>query len=544
MKLHRTVVAVGLMSGVALVSGGWLLQDGAETDSVFNRARVFDEVLRLVSDRYVEPHPPSELYELAVEGMLEELGDPHSSYLDAEEYAQLQITTTGEYGGLGISIARRDAWVTAVGILPETPAERAGVRIGDRMVAIDGASTKGWDEDQAVKRLRGAPGTDVVVTVQRPGSAQTIDFRLTRQVIHVRSVPYAYLLEDGVGYASLSSFSRTSTDELRAAIDRLRGQGMRGLVLDLRSNPGGLLEQGVSVSDLFLPAGMPVVETRSRDPRENETLGTATPESQGTLPVVVLVDEYSASAAEIVAGALQDHDRALVMGAPSYGKGSVQSLFPVSGGGVLKLTTAKWYTPAGRSIQKDTPKEDAAAPADTVMTADGTPVTRDSVKRVPYRTDSGRIVYGGGGIVPDVIVRDDTATAAEKEFFRAAFAGGSRFTDVLFSYAVEYARTHPQLSRDFAVTDAMRAELFRRMQAASVPVTAQQYAGARRYVDMRLVDEIATARFGREESARRLNALDPVVRAAVRALRAAPDARTLLRNATAAQPAAAAAATR
>jgi carboxyl-terminal processing protease len=413
------------------------------------------------------------------------------------------------------------------------------VRIGDRLVAVDGRSTEGLDEDQTVKALRGPAGTDVVLTVRRPGSERPIDFRLTREAIRVRSVPYAYLMEGGVGYVALTGFSRTSTDDLRAAVERLRGEGMRGMILDLRSNPGGLLEQGVSVSDLFLPAGVPVVETRARDPRETETLVTETPEAQGTLPIVVLVDEYSASAAEIVAGALQDHDRALVMGAPSFGKGSVQSLYPVSGGGVLKLTTAKWFTPSGRSIQKDPPKEGEAAAADTVVTHDGTPVARDSVKREAYRTASGRVVYGGGGIVPDVVVRDDTATVAEKEFFRAAFQGGSRFTDVLFAYGVEYARTHPSLPRDFAVTDEMRAELFRRMRAAGVPVTAEQYAGARRYLDNRLVDEIAEARFGRDAAVRRLNAVDPVVRAAAERLRRATDARALLHAAAVAAPAAA-----
>lgn len=535
MKLKRTVIAPALVAGVALVSGGWLLQQGASgRDSVFQRARTFEEVMGHVREYYVDPQTPSELYQKATEGMLEGLGDPHTSFLTPEQYADLRVQTTGEFAGLGVHISKRDDWVTAVAVVPGSPAERAGMRVGDRMIRIGGESTEGWDEDVAVKKLRGPKGTTARIQVLRVGVDEPIDFQIERDFIQVKSVPYAYMVDDQVGYLNLTLFSETSTDEIRAAIDRLRRQGMRKLILDMRNNPGGLLDQGASVADLFLPPGKPLVETRGRNARENEVFRSSTPESYPDLTLAVLVDEYSASAAEIVAGALQDHDRALVLGATSYGKGSVQSLFPLSGGAVLKMTTARWYTPSGRSIQKERPEGDAADASidqSTEVSEDGTPIRPDTVARQPFRTSAGRVVYGGGGIVPDLTLANDTATAEEKEFFRVAARDGSKLYSVLFRYGVEYARDNPGLRRDFPVTQTMLDELYRRLQAAGVGLTREQYAAGRRYVAQRLVDEIATAKFGLETAAIRDDESDTVLREAARLLRAAPNQAALFRTA-------------
>jgi len=532
MKLKRTVVAPAMVAGVALVSGGWLLQNGVGgQQSVFERARIFDEVINYVESRYVEPHSEADLYQKAVEGLLTELGDPHTTFMSAEQYADLHRQTSGEYGGLGIQISSRDGWVTAVAILPGTPAEAAGMRVGDRFLEIDGRSAEGWTDDQAVNVLRGPRGTSVNLKIQRVGVAQPISFTIKRQAIHIRSVPYSYMVAPGVGYANLIMFSETSTEELRAAIDSLRAQGARSLVLDLRSNPGGLLDQGVSVSDLFLPRGDEIVETRARDPRESETYSATTPESYEGLTVAVLVDGYSASAAEIVAGALQDHDRAVVLGTTSYGKGSVQSLFPLSGGNFLKMTTAKWYTPVGRSIQKEhRPGQEAGEEEEPdAVGADGTPVTTDTTTRIPYRTDSGRTVFGGGGIVPDLVVRQDTATAAEKAFFEAASQHAAKFQDALFSYSVTYERAHPELRPDFQVTPEMRREFFQRLQANGVPVTWEVYQGAQRFIDAQLVDEIARSKFGAAVAVRRNDPQDRVLQEAIRLLQSAPNQQALLR---------------
>ena len=535
MKLKRTVVAPALVAGVALVSGGWLLQNGVSSEqSVFQRARIFDEVLHFVETRYVEPHSSGDLYQKAIEGMLRELGDPHTTFMTADEYAQLHLQTSGEYGGLGIQISTRENYVTAVGVLPGTPAERAGIRVGDALLQINGQDARGWSDDQAVKVLRGPKGTPVKLRVRRVGVDEPIEFSIVRDEIHVQSVPYAYMVAPGVGYLNLIVFSETSTDEIRAGIEKLKGQGMRSLILDLRSNPGGLLDQGVSVSDLFLPSGQEIVETRARDPQESETFSATTQESFGDLPMVVLVDEYSASAAEIVAGALQDHDRALVLGKTTYGKGSVQSLFRLSGGNFLKMTTGKWYTPVGRSIQKDLSEDEAEAAAEgaePAVSPQGVPAPADTTTRRPYRTDSGRTVYGGGGIVPDVIVSQDSASAEEREFVRAVGSGATTFNNVLFRYAVEFERRSPSLSRDFQITPQMRRELYERLRAGGLQLTPEQYAGGQRIIDARLIEEISQSKFGAAEAARRDDVNDRVLQEAIRMLRGAPNQAALLRAA-------------
>lgn len=526
MKLKRTVVAPVLVAAVALVSGGWLLQRGADDQqNVYQQARVFDEVLNLLSSRHVSEPRSAELYTMAIEGMVRELGDPHTSFLDPDEFRELYTTMSGEYAGIGAQVGERDGWVTVVSPLPGTPAERAGVKTGDRIVELDGESTEGKSLDEVVKRLRGPRGEPVRIKVVRPGVDEPIEFRIVRDEIHLQSVPYSFMMGDGVGYVRLVVFNSTSTEEVRSAIEALRKQGMRKLILDLRENPGGLLEQGVGVSDLFLPPGKPVVETRSRNARENITARSSRPEAFPGLTVAVLVDDYSASASEIVAGALQDHDRALVVGTTTFGKGSVQDLVPLSGGNYLKITTATWYTPVGRSIQKEKKRtgEAEALVADVPVDEEGKPVpaAQDTAPRQPYRTDGGRVVYGGGGIVPDVVLLPDTITDAEKEFFRAAAKGGSKFADALFGYAAEYARTHPGLKPDFQVTPEMRGAFFERIRAVGLEVTREQFEGARRYIDRQLAQEIATHRFGRTVAGQRAQAEDRVVQGALDLLRRA-----------------------
>ena len=519
MKLKRTVIAPALVAGVALVSGGWLLQRGTSgQQSVYQRAQIFDEVLRYVQTRYVDEHSDADLYQKAIEGMLTELGDPHTVFMTGDEYAQLHLQTSGEYGGLGIQIAPREGYITAVGVLPGTPAERAGIRVGDQLLEIDGRDARGWTDDFAVKVLRGPVGTPIRLRVRRVGVDQPLTFTITRQEIHVRSVPYAYMAAPGVGYVDLTVFSQSSAQELKGAIDSLRAAGARKLVLDLRGNPGGLLDQGVAVADLFLRRGQAIVETRSRDPQESETF-RATTDAAYDLPMVVLVDAYSASAAEIVAGALQDHDRALVVGSTSYGKGSVQQLFRLSGGNFLKMTTGKWYTPVGRSIQKPFHAEggDPEADPDSAV-ADTAAAAADTTHRRAYRTDGGRTVLGGGGIVPDVTVRPDTTTLGERTMITAVSKKASVFNDVVMRYAVEYERRAANLTRDFRITPEMHRELFNRLHAAGVELTWEQFEAGSRLIDARLVNEIAISRFGQAVAAQRNDVDDRSLQQALRLL--------------------------
>jgi carboxyl-terminal processing protease len=532
MKLKRTILGPALVAGVAFVSGGWLLQRGvAEQGGLFQNARLFDEVLNAISTRYVDEHPSPELYRKAIDGMLRELGDPHTTFMTAEEYNNLRIQTTGEYGGLGIEIDARDGWITVVSPLPDSPAERAGVRAGDRIVEVEGRSTRGWSTDEAVKVLRGPKGQAVNVRIARSGVDEPIPFRIVRDEIHIQSVRAAYMAGEGVGLVQLSVFSETSTNELNAAIEKLRQQGMTRLILDLRSNPGGLLDQGISVSDMFLQRGAAISETRSRDPRESRTFRAARAEQHPNLPMVVLLDGASASASEIVAGALQDNDRALILGTTSFGKGSVQTLYPLSGGNFLKMTTGRWYTPVGRTIQKDHVRngDPMAMLEDEAIDTDGTPVGErtDTTERKAYRTASGRVVYGGGGIVPDVLVRPDTVTQAERDFYTAASRAGSAYADALYRFTVEFVRQNPNLRQDFQVTPAMRRDFLNRLRTANVEVTEQQFEAAQRLINRDLTFEIALNKFGRGVAIQRRNQESAAVRAAVDLLRNAPNQQAL-----------------
>ncbi|HJX88729.1 MAG TPA: S41 family peptidase, partial [Gemmatimonadales bacterium] len=393
---------IALVSVISFLSGGWLLQRGTGGANVYQQARLFDDVLGHVSAYYVDSLGETDLYEKATNGMLEQLKDPYSVLLTGDDYKALTEQTSGNYAGLGIQIDVRDGWITVVAPLPETPAERAGVQTGDQIIEVDGKSTEGWKNDEAVKALRGESGSKVSITVRRSGIPDPIKFNLVRASIHIRSVPPGTMFDGGVGYISLNPVSETSATELKQEITSLKGKGMKSLVLDLRLNPGGLLDQGVEVADLFLDTKQEIVATRGRARGSTKQFYDDAKQTWPDLPIVVLVNDGTASAAEIIAGALQDHDRAVVIGTPTFGKGLVQTLFPLGEGVALKLTTARWYTPSGRTIQRAAhdeldQAEQAAAEAttDTMLRENNTEATDSAIRSRPvFHTDAGRVVRG------------------------------------------------------------------------------------------------------------------------------------------------------
>ena len=448
-------------------------------------AQLFGEVMARVSNLYVDSLSDAQLYDKAVNGLLEELHDPHSLLLSADRLRSLNESTTGRYAGVGIQIDLREGWITVVAPLPGGPAERAGIRTGDRIVEVDGKSTSGWTSDEASKALRGAPGTPLGLTVERPGVTERIPIRLKREEIHVSSVSHERLLGGDVGYIDLTIFSEESARDLKSAIEKLRATGMRKLVLDLRGNPGGLLDQGVRVSELFLDAGERVVSTRGRTPGATAEYTDDAPQPWPDMPLVVLVDHGSASASEIVAGALQDQDRAVIVGVQSYGKGSAQSLFSLGADGALKLTIAKWYTPLGRSIDRPTPPEDD--------NGDDTP---PPAKPVTVKTAAGRTLVAGGGITPDVVVDDSVRPATERAFEQALGRNVAAFRDVLASYALDLKGQGTITSPDFVVTPEMRAALYDRMKARGIVVNRAIYDAAEPLVTRILGAQIARYALG------------------------------------------------
>jgi carboxyl-terminal processing protease len=527
---------IGLVALISFFSGGWLLQRGAASDgNVYQQARLFDDVLGHVNTYFVDSIGETELYQKATRGMLEQLMDPYSVLLTGDDYKALTEQTSGNYAGLGIQIDVRDGWITVVAPLPETPAERAGIETGDQIIEVDGKPTEGWKNDQAVKALRGEAGSKIAITIRRSGIAEPIKFRLTRAQIHMRSVPPGTMFDGGVGYISLNPVSETSAEELRQEITAMKGKGMKSLIMDLRSNPGGLLDQGVKVADLFLDARQEIVSTRGRARGSTKEFMDEARQVWPDLPIVVLVNDGTASAAEIIAGALQDHDRAVVVGAPTFGKGLVQTLFPLGEGVALKLTTARWFTPSGRTIQRVAKNEEdqatqaALAVADTIPGAPDKASTDSALKQRPiFHTDAGRVVRGGGGIVPDLVIRPDSLTMGERDFAKALGNGLPQYRDALTTIALEAKKTHGIKAESFKVTPEMRQQVYQRLRTKDVQVSAAVFNGAANLIDEQLGYEIARYVFGRPAEFRRRAAQDLQMQTAMGLLRKAQTPKQLM----------------
>jgi carboxyl-terminal processing protease len=521
----RTFIIAGTFL-VAIVTGGWLLQRGASigTFTAYEGARLFESVFRRVRSEYVEPMTDSALYRKSLDGMLYELRDPYTTFLPPERFARLNETTSGNYAGLGVEVDLRDGWLIVVAPMPGGPAERAGLQPGDRIVEIGGKQTKGWTNEEASKVMRGKPGTTVSLTIERPGISSPINLNVQRSTIHQSAVRRASLLGEGVGYIDLKAFSDSTVKELNSAISSLLGRGMKTLVLDLRTNPGGLLAQGVRVSDMFLDAGQKIVSMRGRLAEANRDYADSAKQRWPRLPLLVLVDGRSASAAEIVAGALQDHDRAVLVGTPTYGKGSAQSVISFGPQGGLKITTARWFTPAGRSIAKKLPTDDDG---------DSPPAP---AQRERFRTAAGRTVYGGGGITPDVIAGDSITPPSEGNFIRALGANTGHFRDAATDYALYLKATRAVAAPDFVVTPAMREEVWQRMKARGIDVPRTVYDEAEPLVSRVIAFDIARYVFGSEAEFQRRASVDKPLQKALELARGAKTEGDLLRKATALAP--------
>ena len=504
-------IVFGFFFGVMLL-GGWLVRRGLGTPAgqaphltAAQGQRLFGEVMSYVQQHWVDTLPTDEAYRRAALGLVRELGDPNTAYLPPDRLKRLREATTGLYTGIGATIDVREGWIAIVSTRTGSPADRAGIHAGDRLVEVDGRSTHGWTNEEARNALRGVPGSALALTIARGGTR--IPLQLTRGDIHVSSVTRAMLLERGVGYFAIVSFSDSTASETAAAVDSLVRAGATSLVIDLRGNPGGLLAQGVAVADLFLDAGQKVASTRGRGPSASATFTDGAPQRWPSLPLVLLVNNYTASAAEIVAGALQDHDRAVVMGRPTYGKGSAQQVVPLADGGAIKITNALWYTPVGRSIDRPHGKQ-----ADTVSDS-----TRPS-----YTTDHGRIVKGGGGIVPDVLAGDSTASAAERAWVAAVGAKVPLFRLALKDYGAEVTRRKLVQNPQFVVTPMMREGLRRAMHEKHLDVPEQVYDDAHEAIDRVLGAEIALQAFGVPGAQQRAVRHDPVIARAVKLVAGAP----------------------
>ncbi|MCI0392354.1 MAG: S41 family peptidase [Acidobacteria bacterium] len=397
------IMIVFLMS--AAVMSPHSTTDAQPNDKV-REDKLFRDYVRgmaIVRENYVEELDFEPLTTAAIQGMLRSL-DPHSNYYDRKSFEEMRMEQRSHYYGIGASIQQRNRGVYIIETFKDTPAGRTGLRYGDQIIAIDGQNTESWNSDKVRDNLRGELNSEVKVTVRRAGADEPVTVKIERAAVDLPSISSFYISRPGIGYIALSrGFHSTTTDELTAAIASLKAQGMTSLVLDLRNNPGGFLDQAIRVADKFLQRGQTIVSVRGRDGRPGDKYFPAESGMPETVPLVILIDDGSASASEIVAGAIQDHDRGLIVGEPSFGKGLVQTIYPLSGGVGLTLTTARYYTPSGRLIQRDY-SNGSSYEYHFRRSVNGDQDTTQKPHNDQRRTDTGRIVYGGGGIEPDIKV--------------------------------------------------------------------------------------------------------------------------------------------
>jgi carboxyl-terminal processing protease len=481
--------------------------DGDVRDSL----RTFSDVYKVVQENYAEPVSPDKaIYNGAIPGMLRVL-DPHSNFFDPKSYAALREEQRGKYYGVGMQVGPRNNKVIVIAPFAGAPAYRAGIRPGDIIIAVDGKQTDNMSTSDVAELLKGPKGTSVKITVLREGSDKPLDFTVIRDEIPRYSVDVHFLIRPGIGYIHVSGFQETTDKEVRDALEEFGD--IHGLILDLRQNPGGLLSEGVGVADQFLKKGQVIVSHHGR--ASTEKVYRATHGNGGKdYPIVVLVNRGTASAAEIVAGAIQDHDRGLIAGETTFGKGLVQTVYPLSENTGLALTTAKYYTPSGRLIQRN---YDGVSLYDYYYNdrdnADQT-VTNHEVKM----TDSGRTVYGGGGITPDVKIPNPKS---------------NRFQDTLlekyafFNFAKHYVINH-QVSKQFQVDDAVMQEFRKFLDEQKVTFTEADLADNLDWIKSNIKAELFINEFGQQEGMRTHAETDPEVEKALELL---PQAKQLADNA-------------
>jgi carboxyl-terminal processing protease len=510
----------------------------------------YHEAISTVEEKYAGDIDYEKATQAAIQGMLFTL-DPHSVYFSTTEFRKLKEDQSSSFYGIGVQILRHDDGVYIQSVVEGTPAARAGLRFGDRIVEVDGKDARDWSSDEVSKNVRGDRGKEVLLKVERAGEEAAVNVKIVRDSVPLPSIRNAFMLGSSTGYVGLvGGFQHTTDDELREAIAGLKKDGMRQMVLDLRNNPGGLLDQAIDVSSEFLPRDKVIVSVKGRSEYHEPAIYKSNGTDPEELPLVVLINRNTASASEIVAGAIQDHGRGLVVGETSFGKGLVQHVFQLPFNTGLTLTTARYYTPYGRSLQRDYSsgslydyyvrhdQSDTQQPTQPGQPSPNESAPPHSSNAPAFRTAAGRVFYGGGGITPDIEARPLTATATRGRIIEAAFY----FTRILAagkvpgleSYHVEKVDYgHAPRATDYPINDRvleafrnyLRKDQSRRLQVAQIDADLD-------FVKLRLRQEMITAAFGADAGQRVLLESDPQT---LRAIGVLPDAKRLaesVRNGT------------
>ncbi len=467
--------------------------------SLYDYMKLFTDIITKLNQAHVEEIDPQELFESAINGMLDSL-DPYTSLLTPEEFADLQTSTKGEFGGLGIHISSEDSdYIMVISVIEATPAYKANLMAGDEIVAVNGMSTEGWTSTKAVEHLRGPKGSEVTISVKREGLAENFDVVIERDKVKMDSVPYAYKIGD-IGYIRITNFNASTGDDLHSAMVDLEKQGIKGLLIDVRSNPGGLLSTAIETVDQFLPKNKLVVETKGRIATFNRKFYTNDDYAFEDIPIIVMVNQASASAAEIFSGSLQDWDKALIVGQTSFGKGSVQQLFPLPMNYGLKITTSKYYIESGRCIHNDA-NEDAIKKNGRIDLAKEE--NKNGVPGEAYYTVGGREVYGGGGITPDIIIVQDTLNSFELDVRR---------NNVFFPFAVDFL-SKAEIDENFHVDEELFDEFINAIIEKGIEFTDEELIDSKPWLKNALEAQIISNKFGLQEGNKIAIRQDPQLQA-------------------------------
>ena len=528
MRRYRPLPAVVFAIVVSALVGGLFGRSALATDDkVPEHYRAFTAALNAIESSYVDKVEPDRLVYGAVRGMLGTL-DPHSSFFDPREYAQMRERQEGRYYGIGVSIQAIDGDITAMLVFEGSPAYKKGIRRGDILSKVAGEDAKGWTVDQAMHKLRGPKGTNVEVGIKRRGYEQVIPIQLTRDEVTIPTVPAYFMIDATTGYIRMQDFGENTDRDVKHALHDLAGKGMKRLLFDVRGNPGGPLDQAIKVANEFLPKGKMIVYTRGRVTNSDQDYRAQEESEFLDIPIVALANRNSASASEIVTGALQDHDRAYIVGETTFGKALVQSVYRISGGAGLALTTAHYYTPQGRLIQR---------PWDASFDEYLSYSLRDQDVDKPHnpsdlkRTVAGRPVYSGGGIEPDKRVAGPLEGFNPGRFGRSLYARGA-FANYAQKYAADGDNRISQQSTgrktvkpNFAVDDAMIADFKEQVKADRLKFDDDGFAKDIDFVKAMIRFEIDNAVFGIAEARRHLIGVDPQAQAALAMF---PEAQKLL----------------
>jgi len=505
------LVLIWVSVGVASFRTAYLYAQSKKNKDIYSNLHLFNQVIEKLKANYVGELDNEELMDSAIDGMLKEL-DPHTSFFSEDEFADFTSGTKGEFGGLGIRIDKKGDYITVVSPMEGTPAYKMGIMAGDKIVKVDGETVVAVSTSEAIKKMRGAKGTKVVITISRPGVKEPLDFEIIRDIIKIQSVPYAFKTDSGIGYIKVNQFNANTTQEFRASLDGLEQEGIRGLVIDLRYNPGGLLSEAVNMVNEFVGKDKLVVFTKGRASGTTNEYKTRYNREREGYPVVVLVNEASASAAEIFAGTMQDYDKALVLGKPTFGKGSVQQLFPLSMGKGIKITVSHYYIPSGRCIHKKI--------NDKILR--GKEVSEEEKKEAEEEIDNevyktlvqGREVHGGGGIKPDIELERNKVTKFEIELRRK---------NTFFNYAVDYTLNNgDDVTKDFKINDEIFQDFLKKATELEIEYTETDVDSARAFIEISLESDIIAKKLSPTEAYIRNLELDKQYNEAVKILEEHP----------------------